>query len=58
MPKMRLSDKLREYIPEGDGYNSDYANTLYEAAELIDKLTKENNELSAAIEQARYWGDK
>jgi len=55
---MRLSDKLREYIPEGDGYNSDYANTLYEAAELIDKLTKENNELSAAIEQARYWGDK
>lgn len=57
MPNMRLSDKLREYIPDGDGYNSDYANTLYEAAELIDKLTKENNELSATIEQARYWGE-
>lgn len=30
-----LADRIEALIPNGDGYNSDYANTLAEAAEAI-----------------------
>lgn len=30
-----LADRIEALIPNGDGYNSDYANTLAEAAEII-----------------------
>ena len=30
-----LADRLESFIPRGDGYNSDYANTLTEAVEVL-----------------------
>ena len=30
-----LADRLESFIPRGDGYNSDYANTLVEAVEVL-----------------------
>lgn len=30
-----LADRLESFIPRGDGYNSDYANTLAEAVEVL-----------------------
>lgn len=30
-----LADRLEAFIPRGDGYNSDYANTLTEAVEAL-----------------------
>ncbi len=36
-----LIGKIRQYIPNGDGYNSDFANDLSQAAELIESQMKE-----------------
>lgn len=33
-----IADRLRAWIPDGDGYNSEYANTLAEAADEIERL--------------------
>ena len=30
-----LADRLESFIPRGDGYNSDYANTLAEAVKVL-----------------------
>ena len=34
-----LLERLRSYIPNGDGYNSQYANDLADAAEAIERLS-------------------
>lgn len=39
-------EKLRQYIPKGDGYNSDFANNLEEAATEIETLRAELNVIS------------
>ncbi len=36
--ELGLSDRLRQWIPDGDGYNSEYAHTLGDAADEIDRL--------------------
>lgn len=36
--ELGTADKLRALIPNGDGYNSDYANTLADAAHEIERL--------------------
>ncbi len=36
--ELGTADKLRALIPSGDGYNSDYANTLADAAHEIERL--------------------
>ena len=38
---MSLSQRLRDLIPDGDGYNSDYAKTLLAAADELDRLAAE-----------------
>jgi hypothetical protein len=43
--------KLRDLIPNGDGYNSEYANTLAEAAEYIERL-EDRLFAAGAMEQA------
>lgn len=35
---MSHKEKLIDLVPNGDGYNSDYAHTLIDAAEYIEKL--------------------
>jgi hypothetical protein len=35
---MDYAEKLREYIPQGDGHNSEYANDLAGAADELDRL--------------------
>lgn len=42
---MELTDRIRRYIPKGDGYNDDFAHDLTEAVEKIDSLTAENRAL-------------
>ena len=32
---IELADRIESFIPRGDGYNSDYANTLAEAVEVL-----------------------
>lgn len=32
------TSRIRQYIPNGDGYNSEFANDLYECANEIDRL--------------------
>jgi len=33
-----IAEKLRQYIPKGDGYNSEFAHDLWQAADEIDHL--------------------
>ena len=35
---MDITEKLREWIPGGDGYNSDFAHDMADAADEIEKL--------------------
>jgi hypothetical protein len=37
----QLIKKIRQYIPKGDGYNSEFANDLEQAADLIEQQAKE-----------------
>jgi len=38
-------EKLRELIPNGDGYNSDYAHTLLDAVAYIRKLEEDKKRI-------------
>jgi hypothetical protein len=49
--QMSLPDRLRAWIPNGDGHNSDYANTLAEAADEIDRLRGALITVASLLEQ-------
>lgn len=34
----QLAEKLKQYIPKGDGYNSEFANDLLDAVEYLEGL--------------------
>ena len=34
----QLAEKLKQYIPNGDGYNSEFANDLAEAVNIYDEI--------------------
>lgn len=44
-----IADRLREWIPDGDGYNSEYARCLSEAADEIDTQQYRADVLAAVI---------
>ncbi len=48
-------DKLRELIPQGDGYNSDWANTISDAADELFDLRAKNAELVADYRIFAEW---
>ena len=41
---MTLQERLRELIPNGYGYNSEFAHTMRDAADRIDELEKQLSE--------------
>jgi hypothetical protein len=45
----QLIKKIRQYIPKGDGYNSEFANDLEQSADLIDKQAKEIDRLRTVL---------
>lgn len=51
---MTLQERLRELIPNGYGYNSEFAHTMSEAADRIDELEKEPNLLNVAWLQGEF----
>ena len=52
-----LADRLESFIPRGDGYNSDYANTLTEAVEVLRAKAAPKSSLTEAQERL-YYGAK
>ncbi len=49
-----LLERLRSYIPNGDGYNSQYANDLADAAEAIERLSAPSPAGGGGLEVRAY----
>ena len=47
---VEIADKLRQYIPNGDGHNSEFANDLCEAVELLQSMGKRLDDLERVCE--------
>ena len=52
---MDYAGKLRNYIPQGDGHNSDYAHDLAGAADEIDRLRDALRECHHQTDSLRVW---
>jgi hypothetical protein len=48
--EMTLVERLRDLIPRGDGYNDEYAHTLCEAADEIERLQQQVTDLTNLID--------
>lgn len=51
---IELADRLESFIPRGDGYNSDYANTLAEAVEVLRAKAAPKSSLTEAQDSLYY----
>ena len=45
----KIIERLKQYIPQGDGYNSDFANDLSEAVEELEMCKEILDEFYIAI---------
>ena len=50
-------EKLRELIPDGDGYNSDYAHTLLDAVAYIRKLEEDKKRIDWLADSEQFIGN-
>jgi hypothetical protein len=54
---MDYAQKLREYIPQGDGYNSEFARDLTNAADEIERLRSGFQQILASSDSEMEDGD-
>ena len=51
---MGITEKLRELIPNGYGYNSEFAHTMEDAAVEIERLRQGSDVLREELQKARH----